>query len=44
MRYGVFGPSIDAHWDVSVPLAGSLVLSLIGLALCRRVRRNLIVE
>lgn len=44
IRYGVFGPSIDAKWDVSVPLAGSLMLCLIGLAMCRRVRRNLIVE
>jgi capsular polysaccharide transport system permease protein len=44
MRYGVFGPAIDAQWDVSVPLAGSAVLTVIGLALCRRVRRNLVVE
>lgn len=44
IRYGVFGPSIDAKWDASVPLAGSLILILLGLALCRRVRRTLIVE
>ena len=44
MRYGVFGPAIDARWDVSVPLSASLALILIGLAMCRRVRRDLIVE
>ena len=44
MRYGVFGPAVNAQWDASVPLAASLVLILIGLALCRRVRRDLVVE
>jgi capsular polysaccharide transport system permease protein len=44
MRDGVFGPVIEAKWDVSVPIAASLVLTLIGLGLCRRVRRDLVVE
>jgi capsular polysaccharide transport system permease protein len=44
IRYGVFGDRVGAQWDASVPIAASLVLMLIGLALCRRVRRNLIVE
>ena len=44
MRYGIFGDSVNAHWDVSVPLVASMILSLIGLSLCRRVRRRLVVE
>lgn len=44
IRYGVFGDGVGAQWDASVPIAASLVFMLIGLALCRRVRRNLIVE
>lgn len=44
MRYGVFGESVGAKWDVTVPLAASLIFILIGLALCRRVRRDLVVE
>jgi capsular polysaccharide transport system permease protein len=44
MRYGVFGARVNAVWDVSVPIAASIVLLLIGLAMCRRVRRILVVE
>lgn len=44
MRGGVFGERIDAQWDVSVPIAASLVLTLIGLSMCRRIRRDLVVE
>ena len=44
MRYGIFGDRVNAQWDVSVPLAASLILMLIGLALCRHVRRDLVVE
>lgn len=44
MRYGVFGDRVNATWDLSVPLGASIVLALIGLALCRRVRRILVVE
>jgi capsular polysaccharide transport system permease protein len=44
LRYGIFGSRIDARWDVTVPLTASLILILIGLALCRRVRRELVVE
>lgn len=44
MRYGVFGPSVDAQWDVTVPIAATAFLLLIGLAMCRRVRRDLVVE
>jgi capsular polysaccharide transport system permease protein len=44
MRYGIFGDVVNAKYDVTVPLAVSLVCMLIGLAMCRRVRRRLIVE
>lgn len=44
IRYGVFGERVNAVWDLSVPIGASLVLLLIGLVLCRRVRRTLIVE
>lgn len=44
MRYGIFGDQVHAMWDISVPITVSIVLMLIGLALCRRVRRKLVVE
>lgn len=44
IRYGVFGARVNARWDVSVPIAASMVLMLVGLVLCRRVRRVLVVE
>lgn len=44
MRYGIFGDKVNAHWDVTVPIASSLVFMLIGLAMCRRIRRELVVE
>jgi capsular polysaccharide transport system permease protein len=44
MRYGIFGSRVNATWDVSVPIAASIVLLLIGLVLCRRIRRQLVVE
>jgi capsular polysaccharide transport system permease protein len=44
MRYGIFGNRINAQWDISVPLIASIALSVIGLALCRSVRRQLVVE
>jgi capsular polysaccharide transport system permease protein len=44
MRYGIFGDRVNAQWDVAVPLAASAIFILIGLALCRRVRRVLVVE
>jgi len=44
IRYGVFGDRVNAVWDLSVPIGASLVLLLIGLGLCRRVRRTLVVE
>lgn len=44
IRYGVFGDRVNAMWDLSVPIASSIVLMLIGLSLCRRIRRTLVVE
>lgn len=44
IRYGVFGPQIDARWDVRVPIAASVGLLLVGLALCRRIRHHLVIE
>lgn len=44
MRYGLFGDNVRPYYDVRVPLAWSMVLMVIGLALCRRVRRTLVVE
>lgn len=44
MRYGVFGDRVSARWDVAVPIGVSIGLILIGLVLCRRVRRVLVVE
>jgi capsular polysaccharide transport system permease protein len=44
MRYGIFGDRVNAQWDVTVPIASSIFIMLIGLAMCRRVRRELVVE
>lgn len=44
MRYGIFGNSVNAQWDVWVPILASIFCMLIGLAMCRRVRRHLVVE
>lgn len=44
MRDGIFGNRLVAYYDVQVPLVASMVCLLIGLAMCRRIRRTLIVE
>lgn len=44
MRYGIFGDRVNAMWELSVPIISSIVLMLLGLALCRRVRHELVVE
>lgn len=44
MRYGVFGDQVTPYYDPAVPLLVSLLLLPIGLTLCRRVRRTLVVE
>jgi capsular polysaccharide transport system permease protein len=44
MRYGLFGHSMTPHYDLLYPLAVSLLAMAVGLMLCRRVRRNLVIE
>lgn len=44
MREGIFGSSVSAIYDPTVPITATLICALLGLALCRRVRRRLIVE
>lgn len=44
MRYGIFGDRVTPYYDLSVPLLTSLICMLIGLAMCRRIRRELVVE
>jgi capsular polysaccharide transport system permease protein len=44
MRYGVFGGTVGAIWDISNPIYASMFCMLLGLVLCRRVRRDLVVE
>lgn len=44
MRYGLFGDAVRPYYNIWNPLGASAVLALIGLALCRRVRRTLVVE
>ena len=44
MRQGIFGGSVNAIWDASVPIVATLILTPIGLDMCHRVRRRLVVE
>ncbi|WP_324806699.1 ABC transporter permease [Sphingomonas sp. LY29] len=44
MREGIFGQSVNAMYDWQMPFWTSVVCALIGLAMCRRVRRHLVVE
>lgn len=44
MRYGVFGPTIDPRFDYMYPLEFSIPCMAIGLLLCRRIRRHLVIE
>lgn len=44
MRKGIWGDQVTAYYDVWNPIICSMVLTMIGLALCRRVRRSLAVE
>jgi capsular polysaccharide transport system permease protein len=44
MRYGIFGPSINPHFDFLYPLMFNLPCMALGLFLCRAVRRHLVVE
>lgn len=44
MRFGLFGPSINPQYDFLYPLMFIFPCTLIGLLLCRNVRRRLVVE
>jgi capsular polysaccharide transport system permease protein len=44
IRQGIFGDRVHAIWDSTVPISASIVLTVIGLTLCRRIRRQLVVE
>jgi len=44
MRKGIWGNQITAYYNIWNPIVCSVVTAAIGLALCRRVRRNLSVE
>jgi capsular polysaccharide transport system permease protein len=44
MRYGIFGPSIEPHYDYFYPIGFCLPLMALGLVLCRRVRKRLVIE
>lgn len=43
-RYGIWGDKITPYYDIAYALSVSLVLLMIGLWLCQRVRKVLIVE
>jgi len=44
MRKGIWGDEITAYYNIWNPIICSIVATVIGLALCRRVRRTLSVE
>jgi capsular polysaccharide transport system permease protein len=44
IRYGLFGDYVEPYYNVWNPILVSVVFMTIGLVLCRRVRRSLVVE
>ena len=44
MRYGLYGHAITPYFDYTYPLIVNAGLLAIGLLLCRRVRRILVLE
>ena len=44
IRQGIFGNRVNAIWELSVPITTTIVLTVIGLSLCRRIRRELVIE
>lgn len=44
MRKGIWGGEITAYYNVWNPIVCSMVAAVVGLALCRRVRRTLSIE
>jgi len=44
IRYGLFGDYVEPYYNVWNPILVSAVFMMIGLILCRRVRKNLVIE
>ena len=44
MRGGIWGDTITVYYNVWNPIGCSIVFGMIGLALCRRVRKTLTVQ
>lgn len=44
MRGGIWGAKLEVYYNVWYPLGVSMVIATVGLALCRHVRRELVVE
>lgn len=44
MRYGIFGDVVRPYYNLWNALTFSVIATLIGLALCRKIRRTLVVE
>jgi capsular polysaccharide transport system permease protein len=44
MRYGLFGPAIDAQFDFVYPLKVCLPMILFGMVICRHVKRRMVIE
>lgn len=44
MRKGIWGDQVTAYYDVWNPIVCSVLVAIVGLTLCRRVRRTLAVE
>jgi capsular polysaccharide transport system permease protein len=44
MRAGLFGDAVRPYYNVTVPLVSSMVCLVLGLALCRYIRRHMVVE
>lgn len=44
MREGIWGNKVTAYYNIWIPIVYAMILGLIGLALCRHVRRTLAVE
>ena len=43
LRFGLYGHSMRPYYDISLVVIFSLIMTVIGLALCRKVRRTLVV-
>lgn len=44
MRAGIFGDKVTPYYNFPVALAVPMIFSLLGFALCRQIRRHLVVE